>query len=459
MLDDSRKPFYRWFTGGELNTCYNALDRHVENGRAEQTALIYDSPVTRMSVRSLSFASFVMRSRRALVLSRRSASRKGDRVVIYMPMIPEAVIAMLAVARLGAIHSVVFGGFAANELAVRIDDATPKVVHLGVVRHRARACRIVQATARPRDRAGQAQARAVRHLSASDGARGARFGAATSTGTRPWRRQAARVRAGRGDRPALHPLHVGHDRPTERHRPRQRRTSRRAQLDDEERLRGRTQARCTGLRPTSAGWSATRTSSTRRSSTATRRCCSRASPSARPTPACSGGSSRSTTWPVCSPRRRPSARSSARIRTASVHRQIRSIELPHAVPRRRATRPRHASVGGERAPRARHRSLVADRDRLADLRQLPRTGNAPGQAGLRHASRCQAGTCACSTAAARPARAGDIGALVCPLPLPPGTLPRCGTPMRATRRHTSRSSRVTTRQATLDSWTRTATSS
>ncbi len=127
VLDDRRKPVYRWFSGGELNTCYNALDRHVEGGRADQRALIYDSPVTG-TVRSFSFRE--LRDQVALfagVLSAQGVGR-GDRVVIYMPMVPEAVIAMLACARLGAVHSVVFGGFAPHELAVRIDDATPKVM-------------------------------------------------------------------------------------------------------------------------------------------------------------------------------------------------------------------------------------------------------------------------------------------------------------------------------------------
>lgn len=127
VLDDSGAPFYRWFTGGELNTCYNALDRHVENGRAGQTALIYDSPVTGQ------ISKFSYRELRDLVSRFAGALRsigvsKGDTVIIYMPMVPQAVIAMLACARLGAVHSVVFGGFAPHELAVRIDDARPKVV-------------------------------------------------------------------------------------------------------------------------------------------------------------------------------------------------------------------------------------------------------------------------------------------------------------------------------------------
>jgi len=127
VLDDSRAPFYRWFTGGRMNTCYNALDRHVERGRANQPALIYDSPVTD------TVATFTYRELRDAVAHFAGALRaqgveRGDRVIVYMPMVPEAVIAMLACVRLGAIHSVVFGGFAANELATRIEDAKPKVI-------------------------------------------------------------------------------------------------------------------------------------------------------------------------------------------------------------------------------------------------------------------------------------------------------------------------------------------
>ena len=127
VLDDSNPPFYRWFTGGKLNTCYNALDRHVEGGRADQAALIYDSPVTGNK------QTYSYRELRDEVAKLAGALKalgvgKGDRVIVYMPMIPEAVMAMLACARLGAVHSVVFGGFAANELATRIDDAKPKAM-------------------------------------------------------------------------------------------------------------------------------------------------------------------------------------------------------------------------------------------------------------------------------------------------------------------------------------------
>jgi len=126
-LDASNPPFYRWFPDGELNVCHNALDRHVEGGRGEQAALVYDSPVTG-SRRTYTYAQ--LRDEVAVfagVLAAQGVGR-GDRVVIYMPMVPEAVVAMLACARIGAVHSVVFGGFAPKELAVRIDDAAPTVI-------------------------------------------------------------------------------------------------------------------------------------------------------------------------------------------------------------------------------------------------------------------------------------------------------------------------------------------
>jgi propionyl-CoA synthetase len=127
VLDSAEAPFYEWFRGGELNTCHNALDRHCDNGRGDQAALIYDSPVTGTQ------RTFTYGELRDLVALCAGAFAQqgvgaGDRVIIYMPMIPEAVVAMLACARIGAIHSVVFGGFAARELATRIVDAGPKLV-------------------------------------------------------------------------------------------------------------------------------------------------------------------------------------------------------------------------------------------------------------------------------------------------------------------------------------------
>ncbi|KPK40493.1 MAG: propionate--CoA ligase [Gammaproteobacteria bacterium SG8_47] len=127
VLDDGNKPFYRWFVGAELNTCYNALDVHVDSGRADQLALIHDSAMTN------EITTYTYRQLRDAValfagVLRAQGVERGDRVIIYMPMVAEAAVAMLACARLGAVHSVVFGGFAARELATRIDDATPKLI-------------------------------------------------------------------------------------------------------------------------------------------------------------------------------------------------------------------------------------------------------------------------------------------------------------------------------------------
>jgi propionyl-CoA synthetase len=127
ILDDSSKPLYRWFPGATCNTSYNCLDRHVANGRAEQTAIIYDSPVTD-TVQHISYRELLDRVSRMAGALRQLGIAKGDRVVIYMPMVPEAAVAMQACARLGAVHSVVFGGFASNELASRIDDCAPKLI-------------------------------------------------------------------------------------------------------------------------------------------------------------------------------------------------------------------------------------------------------------------------------------------------------------------------------------------
>ena len=126
-LDRSNAPFYQWFPDGRLNTCFNAVDRHVLDGRGDQNAIIYDSPITGVK-RNISFAELQQQTARFAGMLERLGVQAGDRVIIYMPMIPEAVVAMLGCARLGAVHSVVFGGFAAAELAKRIDDATPKVI-------------------------------------------------------------------------------------------------------------------------------------------------------------------------------------------------------------------------------------------------------------------------------------------------------------------------------------------
>ena len=126
-LNDSNAPIFEWYTDSYVNTCFNAVDRHVENGRGDQTAIIYDSPITEKK-QHITYAQLLEKTSVLAGALINKGITKGDRVIIYMPMVPEAIVAMLACARIGAIHSVVFGGFASNELAVRIDDAKPKTI-------------------------------------------------------------------------------------------------------------------------------------------------------------------------------------------------------------------------------------------------------------------------------------------------------------------------------------------
>jgi propionyl-CoA synthetase len=127
IFDPSQGLYGRWFTGAVVNTCYNALDRHVAAGRADQLALIHDSPLAG-SVTKLTYAEMLREVQTLAAVMADFGVAKGDRVILYMPMVPEAMIAMLACARIGAVHSVVFGGFAAKELATRIEDAKPKLI-------------------------------------------------------------------------------------------------------------------------------------------------------------------------------------------------------------------------------------------------------------------------------------------------------------------------------------------
>ena len=129
-INEENAPLYEWFTDGIVNTCYNAVDRHVKTGRSDQVAIIYDSPVTGVK-ENITYETLLKKTAYLAGSLRKKGIRKGYRVIIYMPMVPEAIIAMLAVARIGAIHSVVFGGFAAKELATRIDDSTPKAIIAG----------------------------------------------------------------------------------------------------------------------------------------------------------------------------------------------------------------------------------------------------------------------------------------------------------------------------------------
>src|SRR5229473_4061039 len=127
IFDPAAGVYGRWFTGGICNTCYNAIDRHIERGRSDQAAIIYDSPVTGAK-RAISYGELLVEVSTFAGVLREFGVGKGDRVIIYMPMVPETMVAMLACARIGAVHSVVFGGFAAKELATRIDDAKPKLI-------------------------------------------------------------------------------------------------------------------------------------------------------------------------------------------------------------------------------------------------------------------------------------------------------------------------------------------
>ena len=230
VLDRSGAPFYRWFSGGVLNTCFNAVDRHVRDGRGEQAALIYDSPVTG-ACQMLTYRQLLDQVARFAGVLRGLGTGAGDRVVIYMPMIPEAVIAMLACARIGAVHSVVFGGFAAPELAARIDDAAPKVVvsascgievsrvleympilerAIALSSRKPSSCVILQ---RPQAPAALAGGRDLDWDQALADA------------------EPGRLRPGRGHRPAVHLVHLGHHRQTQGRRPRQRGPRGRAALE------------------------------------------------------------------------------------------------------------------------------------------------------------------------------------------------------------------------------------
>ena len=185
VLDDSRPPFYRWFRGGQLNTCQNAVDRHVDAGRGGQAAIIHDSPVTG-TLRTIRYGELHDLVSRLAGVLRGLGVEKGDRVIIYMPMIPEALIAMLATARLGAVHSVVFGGFAPHELATRISDAQPRVIVSAscgvepkrVVKYKPMLDAAIEQSAH--------KPRALRHPSAAHGEGVAACPAATWTGMMRW---------------------------------------------------------------------------------------------------------------------------------------------------------------------------------------------------------------------------------------------------------------------------------
>ena len=384
VFDDSHPPFYRWFPDATLNTCANALDRHVAAGRAEQAALIYDSPVTGVK-RTYTYGELLDQTARFAGALRDLGVGKGDRVVLYMPMIPEAVIAMLACARLGAVHSVVFGGFAAHELATRIDDARPTVVvsascgiepsgpvqykpmldaALESAQHKPRSCVVVQ---RDQHRCALTAGRDVdwHELMANSAAR--------------------RRRAGGGHRPAVRALHLRHDRQAEGHRARQRRARGGAAVEHAAHLRHPSRRRVLGGIGCGLGGRAllhrVRAAATRSDDGALRRQARQ-----HPGSGCvlAGGSRTSGQGAVHrahrdprDPQRRPGRR---------IHEQVRPLRAALSVPGRRTPRPRHLRVGLRQARHPGHRPLVADRNRLGHRRQSDGRRTVFDQAGLTDAA-------------------------------------------------------------------------
>ena len=267
MLDASNAPLYRWFPAASSTPAATRSTATSSGGRADQRALIYDSPVTGTVRDASPTASCATRWRGSPARCAARASGAATASSIYMPMVPEAVIAMLACARLGAIHSVVFGGFAAHELASRIDDARPKVIvsgSCGIEPGRVVAYKPLLDAAID---AGEHKPRALRRSCSGRSSRRSWCRARHRLGRRGRRaRRPCDCVPGRGDRPALHPLHVGHDRRSRRASCATTAATPSRSLDHDERLRRRSRARSSGRPPTSAGSSATPTSSTRRCS-------------------------------------------------------------------------------------------------------------------------------------------------------------------------------------------------
>ena len=458
VLDDSRRPFYRWFAGGELNTCYNALDRHVDDGRAEQPALIYDSPVTG-TIMSFSFRELrdrVATCAGALAALGVAKRRPRDHLHADDPRGRHCHAGRRAARRdpLGRVRRL------RRERARRAHRRChAEDLHLSVLRHRARAHRRLQATPRSRHRAGQAQARAMSHLSASDAAGGPRAGPRSRLGRGSGAGDAARVRAGRGDRPALHPLHVRHDRPAERCRARQRRTRGRAQLDDARTSTAWIRAKCTGQRRI-IGWVVGHSyivyAPLIHGNTTVLF-------EGKPVGTPDAGAF----WRVIS------QHSVACLFTAPTAFRAIKREDPNGEFIRKYDRSsfRTLFLAGERLDPdtlrwAEHvlacagdRSLVADRDRLADLRELHRAGDAPDQARLADQAGAGLGRARARRAvAARPGlETSARWSAACRSRLARSR--PCGTPMRGTASRIWRISRDYYKTATRASSTRTVTCS
>ncbi len=235
----------RWFAGAVVNTCYNALDRHVADGRADQVALIHDSPLANpggpSAITTFTYAELLKEVQTLAAVMQDFGVAKGDRVILYMPMVPEAVVAMLACARIGAVHSVVFGGFAAKELATRIDDAKPKLIFSAscglepgrIVQYKPLLDEALKLATR--------KARRVHHPATAAAAlrsdRGPRSRLGGAARCRDGGEEVRALRAGARDRSALHSLYLRHDRHAERRGARQWRPSGRAEMVDVQSLR------------------------------------------------------------------------------------------------------------------------------------------------------------------------------------------------------------------------------
>ena len=240
IFDPAMGAYGRWFAGGVVNTCYNALDRHVANGRADQVALIHDSPLTN-SISKFTYAEMLKEVQTLAAVMADFGVAKGDRVILYMPLVPEAVFAMLACARIGAVHSVVFGGFAAKELATRIEDAKPKLIFSAscgiepgrIVQYKP----LLDEAIRLSSVKPQSCVILQRPQQACELTAGRDHDWAALARRRARCRQGRAVHAGAGDRSALYSLHVRHHGNPEGRRARQWRASGRAEMVDVQSLR------------------------------------------------------------------------------------------------------------------------------------------------------------------------------------------------------------------------------
>ncbi len=402
VFDASAGVYGRWFAGGLCNTCHNAVDRHVDGGRAAQTALIHDSAMTGSCTR-FTYAELKREVEALAAVFQDLGIVKGDRIILYMPMVPEAVFAMLAAARIGAIHSVVFGGFASRELATRIDDAAPRLIvtascglepgrtvaykplldaAIEQARHKPEHCLVLQ---RPQLECALVAGRDLDYAAAGRG--GAR------------RRPQRAVRAGGGDRPALHPLHLGHDGSAQGRRARQWWAHGRPSMVDGERVRraprrgvlGRFGRRLGG-RPFLHRL--------------------RAAPAWLHDGAVRGqAGGHAGCGHILAGHRRAWRRGAVhRADRLPGHQEggparrdggpLRPRGLPNPLPGRRASRPRDPALGRGPAEGAGDRPLVADGDRIADVAEPGRARHAAGQArvarradaGLRHPHPRRCGT-------------------------------------------------------------------